>query len=167
MVNITKQNSTKLKTKFNLSSELASNVAVYTNMSELNTDINNGKYNNLDYSIIFVGTSAYIIKKEDYNNNKFSLQYNTSSVVVSSSNTTSIPKPALTGVNQNNLKISGGMSSYLNNYIEKMGQYAFITDDSTIVFSDGLLKSGEYILQYEDIDGIPLSDFDIIGKITV
>ena len=63
MINITKQNSSKLKTQFNLGSELASNVAVYSNMSELNTDINNGKYNNLDYSIIFVGTSAYVIKQ--------------------------------------------------------------------------------------------------------
>lgn len=167
MINITKQNSSKLKTQFNLGSELASNVAVYSNMSELNADINNGKYNNLDYSIIFVGTSAYVIKKEDYNNNKFSLQYNTSSVVVSSSDIIHKPYPILTGVNQNNLKISGGMSTYLNNYIEKNNKYAFITDDNTIVFSDGLLKLGEYILQYEDINGNPLNDFDIIGKITV
>ncbi len=117
MASITKQNSSKLKKEFNLGSELASNVAVYSNIAELNADINNGKYNSLDYSIIFVGTSAYVIKKQDYNNNKFSLQYNTSSVVVSSSNTTSIPKPALTGVQQSNLVISGGMSAYLNNYI--------------------------------------------------
>jgi hypothetical protein len=122
MASITKQNSTKLKREFNLGSELASNVAVYSNMAELNADIDNGKYNSLDYSIIFVGTCAYVIKKEDYNNNKFYLgksNDNKLAVGIKSSATTSIPKPVLTGVKQSDLVITGGMSAYLNNYINK------------------------------------------------
>ena len=122
MASITKQNSSKLKKEFNLGSELASNVAVYSDMAELNAEIDNGKYSSLDYSIIFVGTSAYVIKKEDYNNNKFYLgksNDNKLAVGVASSATTSVPKPVLTGVIQSNLVINGGMSAYLNNYINK------------------------------------------------
>lgn len=168
MIDIKKQNSFELKSNFNLGSKLYSYVAVYQDMDKLNEDID--KYKNLDYSIIFVGTSAYVIKKEDYNNNQFYLGVSNNkqlSVGTSSSITTKIPKPYLTNVIQSDLKITGGMSAYLNNYIGKKNQYAFITDDSTIVFSDGLLKSGEYVLQYENTNGNPLKGFDIIGKITV
>lgn len=167
-MDIKKQNSFDLKSNFNLGSKLYSYVAVYKDMDDLNKDIN--KYKNLDYSIIFVGDCAYIIKKEDYDNNQFYLgiSYNNQlSVGISSFITTNIPKPFLTNVEQNDLIIKDGMSSYLNNYIEKNNKLSYITYDGTIVFSDGLLKSGEYILRYEDINGNPLNNFDVIGKITV
>ena len=167
MIDIKKQNSSELKSDFNLGSKLYSYVAIYQDMDKLSEDIN--KYKNLDYSIIFVGTCAYIIKKEDYNNQFYLGISNDEQLYVgtSSSMTTKIPKPVLTNVNQNELVIPEGMSSYLNNYIGNPNQYAFITEDSTIVFLDGLLKSGEYILRYEDINGNPLNNFDAIGKITV
>ena len=112
MVNYDIQNASKLKK--DLPTELGSYVAVYKDMTELNKDIN--KYNNINYAIIFVGTCAYIIKKEDYNGNQFDLGISNDQLSVSTSIITNIPKPVLTNVKQNELVIPDGILSYLNNY---------------------------------------------------
>lgn len=112
MVNYDIQNASKLKK--DLPTELGSYIAVYKDMTDLNKDIN--KYNNINYAIIFVGTCAYIIKKEDYNDNQFDLRISNGKLSVSTSITTNIPEPVLKNVEQNKLVIPGGMLSYLNNY---------------------------------------------------
>lgn len=115
MANYDIQNASKLKK--DLPTVLGSYVAVYKNMDELNNDID--KYNKINYAIIFVDTSAYVIKKEDYNNNQVYLGMTSTkkiSVRTASSNTTKIPEPVLKNVDQSKLVIEGGMSAYLNNY---------------------------------------------------
>ena len=50
---------------------------------------------------------------------------------------------------------------------EHLEEVSNFVSQNKLSFSDGLLKSGEYILRYEDINGNPLNNFDVIGKITV
>lgn len=107
MANYDIQNASKLKT--GLPASLGSYVAVYKNMNDLNKDIS--KYNNINYAIIFVGTCAYIFKKEDFNTN-FDLSISSGKLYANNKSVS----PTITGVDQNKLVISGGMSAYLNNY---------------------------------------------------
>ena len=107
MANDDMQNARKLKTS--LATSLCSYVAVYKNMDDLNKDIS--KYNNINYSIIFVGTSAYVVKKEDFGAN-FNLSISSGKLYANNKSVS----PTITGVNQKDLVISGGMSAYLNNY---------------------------------------------------
>lgn len=107
MANYDIQNASKLK--IGLPTSLGSYVAVYKNMDDLNKDIS--KYNNINYSIIFVGTSAYVVKKEDFGAN-FDLSISSGKLYANNKSVS----PTITGVNQKDLVISGGMSAYLNNY---------------------------------------------------
>ena len=107
MANYDIQNASKLKT--GLPASLGSYVAVYKNMNDLNKDIS--KYNNINNAIIFVGTFAYIFKKEEFNTN-FDLSISSGKLYANNKSVS----PTITGVDQNKLVISGGMSAYLNNY---------------------------------------------------
>ena len=116
MTNYTKQHASKLKSDNNLPNVLGSYVAVYKDMAELKNDIN--KYKDLNYSIIFVGTSAYVVKKEDFGAN-FDLSISSSDkLLVNNKNVT----PSLTGVDQKKLVIEGGMSAYLKYSIMSAGK---------------------------------------------
>ena len=68
-------------------------------------------YHNINYSIIFVGTGAYVVKKEDFGAN-FNLSISSGKLYANNKSVS----PTITGVNQKDLVISGGMSAYLNNY---------------------------------------------------